>query len=159
VENVAIMKRSYSLLLPLAFASGVTALAACSGNPNNYNSANLACGAPTGQVALAYPAPGATGIPDNFAGIVFASTNGLTSSYQAVVVPAGSSQGTQLAPIASAPSPLPSPYATPSFTNPVYQESASDGYILPAATQISVYLNDLNSNCQPEKLLGTFTSQ
>jgi hypothetical protein len=83
----------------------------------------------------------------------------LTSSYQAVVVPAGSSQGTQLAPVASAPSPLPSPYATPSFANPIYQESASDGYILPANTQIGVYLNDLNSNCQPEKLLGTFTSQ
>jgi len=153
------MKRSYSFVSQLAFATGLAALAACSGNPYNYNSANLACGAPSGKVALAYPAPGATGIPDNFAGVVFASTNGLTSGYQAVVVPAGSSQGTQLAPVAAAPTPLPSPYATPSFANPIYQESASDGYILPAATQINVYLNDLNSNCQPEKLLGTFTSQ
>jgi hypothetical protein len=153
------MKRSYSILLPLAFATGVTALAACSGNPNNFNSANLPCGAPTGQVALAYPAPGSTGIPDNFAGIVFASTGGLTSGYGAYIVPAGSSSGTLLETVAAAPSPLPSPYAVPSFANPIYQESASGGTILPAATQIGVYLNDLNSNCQPTKLLGTFTSQ
>ena len=153
------MNRSFWFVAPLTFVTGAAVLAACSGNPNNYNSANLTCGAPTGQVALVYPAPGATGIPDNFQGVIFGSTSGLSSSYQAVVVPAGSSQGTQLAPVAIAPSPLPSPYATPSFANPNYQESASGGYVLPAATQISVYLNDLNSNCQPRALLGTFTSQ
>ena len=153
------MKRPLSFVMPLAFVTGAAALAACGGNPNTYNSAGLTCGAPQGTVALAYPAPGATGIPDNFQGVVFASTNGLTSSYEAVVVPAGSSQGTVLAPVATAPSPLPSPYATPTFANPIYQESASDGYLLPAATQISVYLNDANSNCSAQKLLGTFTSQ
>jgi hypothetical protein len=153
------MKRSYSFVRPLAFAIGVTAIAACSGNPNNFNSANLPCGAPSGQVALAYPAPGATGVPDNFAGVVFASTSGLTAGYGAYIVPAGSSSGTLLETVAPAPSPLPSPYATPGFANPVYQESASGGVVLPAATQIGVYLNDLNSNCQPTKLLGTFTSQ
>ncbi len=154
------MNRPYSFVMPLAFVTGAAALAACSGDPNNYNSANLNCGAPAGQVALAYPAPGATGIPDNFPGVVFASSSGLTSGYQAVIVPAGSSEGTQLAPVASAPSPLPSPFATPGFANPIYQESASGGGdVLPAATQISVYLNNLNSNCQPRTLLGTFTSQ
>jgi hypothetical protein len=45
------------------------------------------------------------------------------------------------------------------FPNAVYQESSVPaGYVLPAATQISVYLNDGNSNCTPS-LQGTFTSK
>ena len=156
------MTRSQSFISSCTLAVGITLLSACSGNDdNNFNSAGLQCGAPSGQVALVYPAPGSTGIPDNFQGIVFGSSasGGLSGGYQAVVVPAGSSTGQQLATVANAPSPLPSPYAVPSFANPVYQESASEGLVLPAATQISVYLNDLGSNCQPSKLLGTFTTQ
>lgn len=157
------MTRSHTFAASFALLAGVAALAACSGNDgyynDNYNSAGLPCGAPRGQLALAYPAPGSTGIPDNFQGIIFASTAGLTTSYQAVVVAAGSSNGEQLEPIANAPSPLPTPFATPGFANPVYQESGSGGLVLPANTQISVYLNDLGSNCSPTKLLGTFTTQ
>jgi hypothetical protein len=154
------MMRSLSFGFTFTLIASVAGLTACSGNnDNNFNSAGLPCGAPSGQVALAYPAPGSTGIPDNFQGVIFASTSGLTSGYQAVIVPAGSSSGVSLEPVAPAPTPLPSPFAIPNFNNPIYQESASNGYVLPAATQIGVYLNDLGSNCSPTKLLGTFTSQ
>ena len=70
-------------------------LAACGGNGTTSGTASIgACGAPSGQVALSYPAPNSTGIPDNIQGIVFAASSGLSGTYQALVVPAGSSQGT-----------------------------------------------------------------
>ena len=150
------------LRFPLALSvAGVgVALAACSSNNNTPTvNPNLPCGGVSGPVALVYPAPGSTGIPDNFQGVVFGSQTTLTANYQAFVVPAGSSTGTYLNFVAPAPNPLPSPNATPSFANPIYQESSSGGLILPAATQIGVYLNDANSNCVPSALLGTFTTQ
>lgn len=146
-------------VLGFAFAAGAALLTGCSGNGNNPNSAGLPCGAPTGQFALVYPASGSTGIPDNLPGIVFGSTNGLGASYQAVLLPAGASQPIDFEFIAPAPSPLPSPNALPTFKNPVYQESAlPPGTLLPALTQIGVYLNDGNSNCTPI-LAGSFTTQ
>jgi hypothetical protein len=155
------MTRSQSFVLVFTLVASAAVLASCSGNNNNYNSAGLTCGARSGQVVLAYPAPGSTGIPDNFQGVIFASTGtGLTSGYQAYIVPAGSSTGELLNYVAAAPSPLPSPNAVPPFANPNYQESSNTGLgALPAATQISVYLNDGNSNCSPNDFLGSFTTQ
>jgi hypothetical protein len=151
------MKHRFALI---AFSAGALAsgIAACSSNDGSTFSSGGPCGAPSGQVALAYPAPNSTGIPDNFSGVIFGSTNGLSSSYGALIVPAGASSGTLFQTVAPAPSPLPSPYVVP-FANSQYQESAVPaGYVLPAATQISVYLNDSNSNCTPS-LQGTFTSK
>ncbi len=137
------------------FAMAVTvALGGC----NSSSSPQPICGAPSGTVVVAYPAPNSTGIPDNITGIIFASTKGLYTSYNAIVVPNGSSIGTPFAPVAAFNPPLPSPNAVPSFPNPIYQSSSAAGYVLPAATVISVYLNDLNSNCGP-RLMSTFTSQ
>jgi len=144
-------------LLAATVGGATLALAGCGGS-NNYNSANLPCGAPQGKYALVYPANGSTGIPDNIAGIVFGSTNGLTASYQAYLLPAGSSTFFQFEPVAPAPSPLPTPDTLPTFANPIFQESASGGQILPAATQITVYLNDGFSNCNPTAS-GSFTTQ
>jgi len=108
---------------------------------------------------VAYPAPNATAVPDNFPGVIFASSNQpLGSAYQALLLPNGSSSAVQLLTVAMFTPPLPSPSQTPSFPNPIYQESASGGYVLPAATLVYVYLNDLNSNCAP-RLLSSFTSQ
>jgi hypothetical protein len=145
-------------LLAATIAGETLAFAGCGGSNNNYNSANLPCGAPQGKYALVYPANGATGIPDNIAGVIFGSTNGLSGSYQAYLLPAGSSTFFQFDLVAPAPSPLPTPDTLPSFANPIYQESASAGQILPAATQITVYLNDSNSNCNATAS-GSFTTQ
>ncbi len=129
-------------------------ICACNGN----SSPAPICGAPSGTVVVAYPAPGATAVPDNFPGVIFASTNGLSSSYQAWILPNGSSAYVPLLPVAMFTPPLPQPNQTPSFSNPIYQMSAANGYILPAATAIGVYLNDLGSNCSP-RLMSSFTSQ
>jgi len=116
------------------------------------------CGAPKGQVVVAYPAPGATAIPDNVAGVIFASTDGLSGGYQAWLLPYGSSEFLEFAPVATVTPPLPAPNMIPTFPNPVYQESASAGVVLPADTEVGVYLNDSNSYCSP-RLLSTFTTQ
>ncbi len=146
-------------VLGFALAAGAASIAGCSGNVNNPNSAGLPCGAPKGSFALVYPASGSTAIPDNLPGIVFGSTNGLSGSYQAVLLPAGASEPIDFEFVAPAPSPLPSPNALPTFKNPIYQESAlPPGTLLPTATQIGVYLNDGNSNCTPI-LAGSFTTQ
>ncbi len=138
-------------------AAVAVGFSACNSSNTVYNPGGP-CGAPSGQVALAYPAPNATGIPDNFPGVIFASTNGLGGLYQAIVVPAGSSVGVYLNVVQPAPSPLPTPNVHP-FPNAVYEESAvPPGYVLPAATQMSVYLNDGNSNCTPS-FQGSFTSK
>jgi hypothetical protein len=146
------MYRSFLCALAVATAVG------CSNGSSGFDSAGLQCGAPTGKYTLVYPAPNATGIPDNLPGIIFGSTNGLSASYQALVLPAGSSTPIAFEFIAPAPVPLPSPNAIPSFANPIYQESASGGTILPPATQVAVYLNDGNSNCT-STYSGSFTTQ
>ncbi len=140
------------------FVTGVAAaaLAGCGGSTAT-TSPGL-CGAPSGKVALVYPAPNSTGIPDNFSGIIFGSTNGLASSYEAWVVPNGASAPNILEPVVTVSPPLPSPSAIPPFSNPVYQESGSDGLVLPAATSVAVYLNDGNSNCTAS-FMGSFTTQ
>ena len=132
------------------------ALAACGGGGGS-SSTPSPC-VTTGSVSLVYPAPNSTGIPDNFAGVIFGTASGLASSSQALLLPAGSSTYESLESIATAPSPLPSPNAIPTYASPVYQESASGGYVLPATTQIGVYYNNYGSNCTPV-LIGSFTSQ
>ena len=151
------MKIATGRLALVCLALG-TPLAACAGNGDTVGTTSVgSCGAPSGQVALSYPAPGSTGIPDNIQGVVFAASSGLSGTYQALVVPAGSSQGIAFERIAAAPSPIPSPNATP-IANAIYQESASGGVILPAATTVAVYLNDSASTCTPS-LQGSFTTQ
>jgi hypothetical protein len=148
-----------SLAHRLAFV-GLFALAAgCSGYGNSGpNSAGLPCGAPKGSYALVYPAPGATAIPDALVGVVFGSTNGLSSSYQAILQPSGSLTYYNFQTVTAEPSPLPTPNTIPSFANPIYQISTNPGLTLPAATQVSVYFNDGNSNCSPT-YVGSFTTQ
>jgi hypothetical protein len=142
----------------IAAAAVMCVFTACSSNNSVGGTTGGPCGAPSGAVALAYPAPNSTGIPDNFPGVIFGSTHGLGGLYQAIVVPNGSSVGQYFNTVAPAPSPLPKPNVAP-FPNAVYEESSVPaGYVLPAATQISVYLNDGNSNCTPS-LQGTFTSK
>ncbi|MGH7728912.1 MAG: hypothetical protein ACREM2_08985 [Vulcanimicrobiaceae bacterium] len=158
MTSLAFSTKGLRLGLVAVGALGVAALAACGGN-SNPNSANLPCGAPQGQVVVAYPAPSSTGIPDNFQGVIFASTNGLSGSYSAALAANGSSQGILLQNVSAVSPPFPTPFASPSFANPVYQESSYFGNSpLSAATTYGVYLNDQNSNCTPT-LLSTFTSQ
>jgi len=138
--------------------AAAAALAGCNGNgsstPGN-------CGAPSGKVVLVYPAPNSVGIPDNFPGVIFGSTNGLGGNYQALLQPTTLPFGSfiSLGTVVTAPTPLPTPNQIPSFANPLYQISSFAGQSpLTTATTYQVYLNDSGTDCNPS-LLGSFTSQ
>jgi len=88
------------------------------------------------QVALIYPAPGSTPIPDAFTQVIIAASGALPAA-----------------------SPFPSPAATPPFANPTYYTSTNGGYTFASQTLLTAQINDLNSNCTPGSSLGSFTTQ
>jgi hypothetical protein len=147
----------------LVFAAAALGAVACNSS-NNSPPAPPACAPPNGTTTvLVYPAPGSTGIPDNFGQVILGSTAaGLSNTYQAFVFDSSSGvNGYYFATVTPAPSPLPSPAATPTFLNPVYQSSSSTNPNLwPQGHTLSVYLNDqANSSCTPQTSLGSFTVQ
>jgi hypothetical protein len=119
---------------------------------------------PTGvTTVLVYPAPGATGVPDNFGQVILGSSGaGLPSTYQAFVFDTtGGVNGFYFNGVTQAATPLPTPAATPAFLNPVYQSSSStDLYPWPQGHTLNVYLNDQsNQSCTPQTSLGSFSVQ
>jgi hypothetical protein len=118
------------------------------------------CKPPSGvQTVLVYPAPNATAIPDNLPLVVLGSTSALPSGYQALIVNISTQNGYYYNPVSIAPSPIPTPYATPAFANPIYQSSVNPGVTWVSGSTIAVYLNNSNSGCNPSYQLGSFTVQ
>jgi len=108
-----------------------------------------------------YPAPNATGVPDTFQQIIVAVSSPLPSSWDAVVQYNDPVFGLQSRPggnVVTVNPPFPTPNATPPFANPVYQSSSFTNIVFPANTQISVFLNDLNSVCTPTSV-SSFKTQ
>lgn len=132
------------------------ALAGCGGGSS---SPPPNCTPPPGtQTVLVYPAPNATGIPDNVGLVVLASTATLPSTFDTWVVDNTTGNGVFFnAVTTSPPSPLPTPNATPTFADPVYQPSGNPGVTFVAGSTITVYLNQ-NANCTPISL-GSFSVQ
>jgi hypothetical protein len=118
------------------------------------------CRPPKGvQTVLVYPAPNATGIPDNFGLVVLGSTAALPAGYQAAVINVTTQNGVYYNVVGVAPSPIPTPNATPPFANPVYQASGNPGVTWVAGSTIAVYLNNTRSGCNPTYQLGSFVVQ
>lgn len=134
-------------------------LAAC--NSGAGTAPITACGPPANvSTVLVYPAPNATGIPDNFGYVVLGSTAALPAYYQAYIVDNTTQLAAYFSPVVTQPGPIPSPNTTPSFANPVYQQSGNTVGTFPAGGSITVYLNNGNNqNCVPSTALGTFTLQ
>jgi hypothetical protein len=104
-----------------------------------------------------YPAPGATAIPDNFGLVVLGSTSALPASYGTYIVNNSTQNSGYFNNVGTAPNPLPTPNALPTFAAPVYQSSGNpSGVTFVAGSSISVYLNNTSSNCVPTLLLGSF---
>jgi len=133
-------------------------LAACSGFNTSVPRppAPTTCVVPAGvQTQLIYPVPGATSVPDNPQQIVFATSAALPS-WDAVLTGANQAYyGNAFVQISAGQ--VPSPSATPSFANPIY-ESSTLASGLTANTVMSVYLNDLSSSCIPVSTNASFTT-
>ena len=151
------MRRTETFLGAFALL-GVGAVLASCGPTGTTNPP--ACVAPAGvQVAMIYPAPGATGIPDAFNQVVLATQGTLPATFDVTFVASSFSGIAYFGAVLPAASPLPSPAATPPFSNPTYLTSTNGGYTFVSGATLTAQLNDLNSNCVPGTVLGTFTVQ
>jgi hypothetical protein len=141
-----------------AAAASIALLAGCNSN-NNPPAPGPTCSPPNGtQSQLVYPAPNATAVPDAFGQIIIGSTAALPNSWNVVAVTALSPSGVGGGRVQNATPPFPTPNATPSFANPVYQSSSFSGGTFPGEV-VTVYLNNTSSNCTPLGPLGSFTTQ
>lgn len=137
------------------------ALTACVAEPNAVNTPG-SCSPPGGAaVTLVYPAPNATAIADNFSAVVLASSTALPTNFETYVSQAAPTpvNAVYFGTVTAAPSPLPTPNATPSFTNAVYSASNSSGIAWPATSTLNVYLAVSGSTCLPTYFLGSFKTQ
>jgi hypothetical protein len=152
--------RVHSIRIAVSLFFGACALAACGGNGSNFNNfPNVQCVYPTGTVvALAYPAPGAVGVPDSPGQIVIAASPALPNTWQVVLQVPGGGVGYEALLNTIAPSAVPTPYATPSFASPIYETSGLTS-ALPSATTVTVLLNNTASNCNSYPAVGSFTTQ
>ncbi|MBV9269948.1 MAG: hypothetical protein JO165_02560 [Candidatus Eremiobacteraeota bacterium] len=149
--------------LRVVFLAAIVALgafAACNSGGSN-NTPASPCTIPASSVSVVYPAPNATGVPGAFQQIIVAVSSPLPSSWNAVIQytdPVNALQtrgGNQVVTVSP---PFPTPSATPSFANPVYQSSAFPSLVVPSNVTVSVFLNDLNSGCTPTSV-SSFTTQ
>jgi hypothetical protein len=157
------------MITRLVFSSFVAAaiaisLAACNtSNPNPTPTVGPTCAPPNGtQTVLVYPAPSATGVTDSNGQIVIGSTAALptgtsTDNWDIVIVDNVFPGGTTMpGALTTTTPPFPTPNATPSFANPVYQTQAF-GSPFAAGQTVKVFINNLATNCSP-LLLGQFST-
>ena len=150
-----------NLFVASALATCAIAFAACGGSPTTSATPGPTC-APNTTVQLIYPIPGATGVPDAPQQIVFAVGTALSSNWDAYIAPNsnGNNGGYTNTLQTITASQIPSPHATPSFANPVYQSvTLSASLAPPTGTTWYVWLNNLAGNCTPLGPLGSFTIQ
>lgn len=148
-------------LLSVLIGLGTLALAACGGSGSTLvgPTPGPTC-SPLGQYQMLYPKPGATGVPDNPQQIAFAATTAL-SGWNLFLNNANTLNNsvTTIATMQTITAgQVPSPSATPSFANPVYQSVTLVGGFSSGQT-IYVWLNNLNTNCTPLGPVGSFTVQ
>ena len=149
-----------SLFYAAGLAAALMALSACNGNSSG--SPVGTCNLPS-PFQVIYPIPGATGVPDSPQQLVFATSasgNGL-GGWNAYLNNVNSLNGSYQT-IATAqqitPAQVPAPSATPTFANPQYW-SITLASSFNSGNTIFVWLNNLNSTCNPTGPVSSFTVQ
>jgi hypothetical protein len=152
-----------NLFVASALSTCAVAFAACGGggNDNVTPTPGPTC-SPGTTVQMIYPIPGATGVPDAPQQIVFAVGTALNSNWDAYLAnnSAGNNGGYTNPVQTITASQVPSPSATPSFANPVYQSITLNGSLAPpSGTTWYVWINNTAGNCTPMGPVGSFTIQ
>ncbi len=153
-----------NLFVASALATCAVAFAACGGgSPGLTNPTPGPTCAPGTTVQMIYPIPGATGVPDAPQQIVFAVGTALSTNWDAFInnSSTGNGNGGYTNPLQTIPvTSIPTPYATPSFANPVYQSVTLGGSLAPpSGATWYVWINNTAGNCTPLGPLGSFTIQ
>ena len=148
-----------------ALATCAVAFAACGGGGNTITNPTPGptC-SPGTTVQMIYPIPGATGVPDSPQQIAFAVGTALPSTWDAYISNSSTGNGTAggyTVPLQTITAgQVPSPSATPSFANPIYQSVTLQGSLAPpTGTTWYVWINNTAGNCTPLGPLGSFTIQ
>ncbi|HTX58529.1 MAG TPA: hypothetical protein VMH02_02545 [Verrucomicrobiae bacterium] len=150
-----------SLVRPAAAIVAAALLAACNGGntTSTYPTPGPNCVLPS-TFTMMYPENNSTA-PANTTEVYIASQNSTLAngSYQTVWVPPDTNTALQGGYFTKVPlSAVPTPRATPGFSNPVYYESSIGP--LSTGSTYQIYFNNVNSstNCTPT-LIDTFTTQ
>ena len=167
------MKRSSGVLLGTVAAALL--LAGCNNNSNGGTppTSGPNCGGPANQMEVLYPRPNAGAVPPT-ANIIYVAFNGaLPSGNQYDLI---SNQSNGAAPQYSvnqagqpvngsgsgffsvSASQIPSPHATPTFSNPVYMATGFPTPFGPLDT-IQLYWNDFGTQCTPNVVVSSFTTK
>jgi hypothetical protein len=139
--------------------AALAALAACnSGIVTAPNVPAQPCVLPSGTtVTLAYPIPGATGVPDSPGQVVLAVSSPLPATWQVVLGVTGYGYYAEALLTPIAPAAIPTPYAAPTST-PISYEASGLTSALPAGASVQVLLNDESSSCNSYPQVGAFTT-
>lgn len=155
------MKNSIGVLFAILAGAGL--LAACNnGTIAAPPGTGSNCGGPPNQLQVLYPAPGAKNVSGAL-GNIFVSTKGnLPPNNQFnffLSQSNGSSTFTSLFQGTSA-SQIPTPHATPSYSNPTYYvTSLPASYIIGPSQSVNIYWNDGGTGCTPHFLVSTFNTK
>ncbi|MBV8245842.1 MAG: hypothetical protein JOZ38_07975 [Candidatus Eremiobacteraeota bacterium] len=146
--------------LGLLALAGIAAFTACSGSSTNNSTTTPACN-PGTNVAMIYPIPGATGVPDALGYVVLdvSGSTGLGTNWNLFLAPTNSSTVVSTSGLSvTAPSPAPTPSSAPGYS-PGTVEFAATSALAPATTY-QVFINDLSSTCTATPVQNaTFTTQ
>jgi hypothetical protein len=166
------MNKSIGALISLIAATSV--LAACNGN-NGFPGPGPTPGPPSGncggppsknQLEMVYPIPNGKNAPPALGNIYIATKGGLPPSNQFdfyLVQSNGST--TYTGPFAQiSESQIPTPHATPKYSNPTYYASAIAGpygssYLIGPNQSVSLLWNDGGRNCSPHFLVASFRTK
>lgn len=167
------MRRSMRVFFG-ALAAAVT-LAACN---NGNNSSNIPpgggtnCGNPPYNMEVIYPKPNARRVPDNNGGVVVAFSKALPSGNQyALWVNQSNGQAQFTSNVNGGPvygpgsgfttiaySKIPSPHATPTFSNPQYYVTLFVNPLGPAQA-VNLYWYDAGLGCNPNVIVSSFSTR
>lgn len=165
------MNKSTGALFALLAAASV--LAACNGNngfpgPGPTSGPTGNCGGPPAQnqLQVVYPIPGKKSAPPALANIYIATKGGLPPSNQFdFYLTQSNGSSTYTGPFAQInESQIPSPHATPKYSNPTYYASAIAGpygssYVIGPNQAVSLLWNDGGRNCTPHFLVASFKTK
>ena len=155
------MNKSIGALFLIAIAG---ALVACNGNTvTTPPGTGSNCGGPpaSNKLQVLYPIPSSSNAPATLSNI-YVSTKGTlppNNLYNLYLV--GSNGGSTFTSqfFGVNPSKIPTPHATPSYSNPTYYAtSLPPSFPVSPSTTYNIYWNDGGTGCTPHVLVSTFTT-
>ncbi len=157
------MKKSIGALVALLSVAG--ALAACNSNGGGGSTppgVGTNCGGPPNQLEVLYPIPNTKKAPVALANVYVATKGQLPSnnSFNFYLVQSnGVSTFTSLF-YGISKSQIPSPHATPSYSNAIYYASAlPPSYVIGPNQAVSLLWNDGGTGCTPHTLVSSFSTK